>query len=669
MRKHKIGLLVAKNSFVDEGDGLVRFPGGLVITDDSVQKNGTRYDIPSMDLNDYRGHLTIDHSMSVEGIVGKTFGLAKRSRDVVIEGIQFALSENPMARLAYNLLTGGFLTDFSIETIGDPPDAEGVYRNARLINLSAVTIGNNDSATINTLVLNTIEQAKKDGLDTSELEQRVLKDFNVEQNHSEDKENGMTYKTVKNSRDFSVKVSYKNAAGDDVENQLNPGESVDVPEDQAGDVAEQIKDAEAPKSDEADEKQDADNSVAAMEKVMNKIVAPIMDKIEAIEKNGFDKAAKEPGFIPSKNAAGTNAAIRKQDWRQRAGEQINAGWEMLKSHSQEAAKKLRDINSVHLEMLQEKGVVSNSLTISDFGNFVISPELLSEIEGFRSDYSSLLAATPFRDTLSTQFAWLKRSGDVNMQEVEMCDDDADGNLKPISEYSAGINTANMHELAAVTPVCNAATRFLAADLLGDVSQGYRTDYDRKKAQLVIARLQQAVNSNGNSVQYATTSNTAALQSWLNTMGEVSEVAMNGTYIFSYATYVQLLSRAIAAGISGPLSALFTTGNQQSILGRPYIVVPNDLMPALDTATTRTFVIEGSNVTINKAVFYADLSSFTGRTSGGLMYDLSTEAAYEDGSTVKSAFQRNELLLRGSFFRNGAIRDTDKVAALAAPGVS
>lgn len=667
MHKNRLGLLVAKNSFVDDGNGVVKFPGGLVITDDSVQKNGTRYDIPSMDLTDYRGHLTVDHSMEVQGIVGKTFGLAKRSRDVVIEGIEFALSENPMARLAYNLLTGGYLTDFSIETIGSPPDAEGVYRNARLINLSAVTIGNNDNATINQLVLNTIEQAKKDGLNTSELEQRVLKDFKVEQNHSEDKESEMKYKTVKNSRDFQVQVSYKNAAGEVVKNELNAGESIDVPEDQAEGVEKQIEDAEAPKE-EADEKE-ADNSISDLEKVINKAVAPLTNKIAELEKNAFNKGAKEPEFAPTKNAAGTNKEIRKQDWRQRVGEQINAGWEMLKSHNADAANKLKTINGVHLEMLQEKGVVSNSLTLSDFGNFVISPELLSEIEGFRSDYSALLAATPFRDTLSTQFAWLKRSGDVNMQEVEMCDDDADGNLKPISEYSAGINTANMHELAAVTPVCNAATRFLAADLLGDVSQGYRTDYDRKKAQLVIARLQQAVNSNGNVVTYATTSNTAALQSWLNTMGEVSEVAMNGTYIFSYATYVQLLSRAIAAGISGPLSQLFTTGNQQAILGRPYIVVPNDLMPALDTATTRSFTVEGSSVTINNAVFYADLSSFTGRTSGGLMYDLSTEAAYEDGETVKSAFQRNELLLRGSFFRNGAIRDTDKVAALAAPGVS
>jgi len=115
--------------------------------------------------------------------------------------------------------------------------------------------------------------------------------------------------------------------------------------------------------------------------------------------------------------------------------------------------------------------------------------------------------------------------------------------------------------------------------------------------------------------------------------------------------------------------LFTTGDQRMILGRPYIVVPNELLPTLNTAETKSFKVEGSSVTINKAVFYVDLSTFTGRTSGGLKYDLSTEAAYEDGETVKSAFQRNELVLRGSFFRGGAVKDTDKVVALGAPGVS
>jgi hypothetical protein len=81
------------------------------------------------------------------------------------------------------------------------------------------------------------------------------------------------------------------------------------------------------------------------------------------------------------------------------------------------------------------------------------------------------------------------------------------------------------------------------------------------------------------------------------------------------------------------------------------------------------VVNGTTVTVSNAVFYVDLANFTGRTSGGLMYDLSTEAAYEDNGTVKSAYQRNELVLRGSFFRGGAILDDNQVSALGAVGIS
>jgi len=90
---------------------------------------------------------------------------------------------------------------------------------------------------------------------------------------------------------------------------------------------------------------------------------------------------------------------------------------------------------------------------------------------------------------------------------------------------------------------------------------------------------------------------------------------------------------------------------------------------LNTAQTKTFVVNGESVTINHAIFYADLSNFTGRVSGGLTYDIATQASYEVGGEVKSAFQRNEIVLRGSFFRGGAFKDETQVAGLRANGVS
>lgn len=668
--KNQLSIHIAENAFSDKGAGLVMFnKSGLVITDDQPQWNGTRYDIPSMNIEGFGGKLTANHSRRIEDIIGRVIGTRKvQNKRVVIDGIQFAIEENAVALYAYNMLKAGYLTDFSIETVGPWPDEEGVYKESSLVGLSAVVVGNNKSAKINEIAANSIEQAKEMGLDTSIVENNFVCYDNSEeqtQNNSNHKEeNEMKYKLITNSRGFAMKVAYQDENGKTVEVVIPAGQSIQVIAEQAAAVEKQINEATEPKPEVTPEP--AKTSSEADNQVMAKLNA-IAEKQEALEKSIFDNGAKEPMFVRS--AKSVKADVNSMGYKQRHAKQINAAWEFLKQGNMAAQRTLQEINSVNLEALQEAGIVENSVTLADFGNFVISPELLKDIEGHRSDFSKLLGQLDWQETLSLQMAWLKRSGDINMQEVEKCDDGNDGNLKPISEYGAGINTANLHELAAVTPVCNAATRFLAVDLLGDVAGGYRNDYDRKRAQLAIARFQQAINSTGNTITYQTSTAAKALESFVNTWSQAAEEIMNGTFIFSMQTYGELVRRLIGAGINGPLAGIFTTGDQPQILGRPYIVVPNELMPALNTATTRTFVVEGQNVTINQAVMYADLSTFKGRTSGGLMYDLSTEAAYEDGESVKSAFQRNELVLRGSMFRNGAVKDEDKVVGLSAPGVS
>lgn len=633
-KSNKYQFSIDKNSFADNGEGVISFPHGLTITDDTEQRNGTKYDIPSMDISEYDGKLTANHSSDIQEIVGRSYGLKKKKgKKVTVDGIKFAVKESALANFTYNMMKGGYITDFSIETYGPWPDEEGVYHDAKLVGLSTVVVGNNKSAKMNALALNSIEQAHKDGLDTSTVEKLYL---------SGDLQNNLQEKMDKKA--------------------INSDEEVKETE------TEEVKEETVEETKTEEPTGDTGMSSEALTKILKEVMVPIQNKLESLEEKVFDKSAKEPAF--KKNTANkfTNE-IGGMNWKERHGKQINLAWDMLKSGNAEAAKQLNDINKFHVEELQKKGIVSNSMTIADFGNFVISPELLSEIQGFRSDFAPLLSKLDYRETLSLQMAWLKRSGDINMQEVENCDDGADGNLKPISEYTASIQQSNLQELAAVTPVCNSATRFLAADLLGDVSAGYRNDYDRKRAQLFIARLEQAVESTGNEVTYATTSDTNALKSWIETWIIAQEEIMNGVFIFNQKTYGELLKRAIGAGISGPLSGLFTTGDQPLIAGAPYIVVPNELLPTLNTAETKSFTVEGATVTVNHAVFYARLDTFTGRTSGGLNFDLSTEAAYEEGGNVKSAFQRNELVLRGSFFRGGAVKNEDMVAALLSPGVS
>lgn len=659
-KANTIALHIQENAIKDAGDGDIEFTGGLTITDETTQHNGTRYDISSMNIDEFRGKVTVDHDDSVEKIVATAKGVKKGKKRVYLEGLKFAIQDSALARFVYNMMKGGFITDFSIETMGPWPDDEGIYYNSNLVGLSIVTVGNNKSATIN-IAKNTIEQAKKDGLDTSLVESQYLNAREADSS-SKNQENEMKFITIKNSRSFAVTLTFKNAAGADTELTLKANATVDVPEAEATSVQNQIDSAEVPVEAKKEETVDVATAVT-------NAVAPLMEKMAAMEKQIFDNGAEEPKFSKGKSARSEDAKLKDTNYMDRHELQINAIIDLKKGYNPESAQMLQAVNKYHRDELVASGKVSNAVTLADFGNFVISPELLTDIEGFRSDFSAILGATQWRETLSLQMAWLKRSGDINMQSVEMCDDGANGNLKPISDYGATMETADLEELAAVTPVCNAATRFLAVDLLADVAQGYRTDYDRKRAQALIVRLQQAVNETGNQVAYNKTSNVTALVSWIQSMALMQEEIMNGTFIFNQQTYGELLGASVAAGISGPLATNFTTGSQGQIAGRPYIIVPNELMPSLNTNQTKSFTVDGSAVTIREGVFYADLGKFKGRVSGGLKYDLSTEAAYEESGTVKSAFQRNEVVLRGSFFRGAAFTDPDMVVGMVAAGIS
>jgi hypothetical protein len=93
------------------------------------------------------------------------------------------------------------------------------------------------------------------------------------------------------------------------------------------------------------------------------------------------------------------------------------------------------------------------------------------------------------------------------------------------------------------------------------------------------------------------------------------------------------------------------------------------MPTINTTETKSFYVHEVAVTIDQAVFYGDLRTFTGRTSGGLKYDVDGSASYEIDGTVYSAYQRNEVVLRGSFFRGGVVKDTSVVASIAAIAIS
>lgn len=165
-------ITIEKNSVsAGKEEDVVNFAEPLAITDDSRQWNMTCYDINTLDISDFDGVVTANHGQNIEDVIGKVVNLRKKGNKILIDGIKFAIKENPLAVLAKNLLLGGFVTGFSIETIGGDPDNDGVWHNHRLCGLSQVARPNNQNAYA--VISNSINEAKNYGLKTDKLERLV----------------------------------------------------------------------------------------------------------------------------------------------------------------------------------------------------------------------------------------------------------------------------------------------------------------------------------------------------------------------------------------------------------------------------------------------------------------------------------------------------------------
>lgn len=415
------------------------------------------------------------------------------------------------------------------------------------------------------------------------------------------------------------------------------------------------EDAEQKEPQETKENKMTDEQINALkEQIKNEILDA---QVEAPAVEETEEEAKEPEV--------------EKNWRKRYNDQIAAAWNAYRLHNIDAAQKLAKINKFNFEEKLAKNEAPEVMTIETADDFVLPYEVDQMIHGKRTNYSAILDAVDYATTDRLTFAYATREGDIDMQNVALCDDGNDGNLKPISTYELKKGVAQMEELAAVTPICDNATKYLAVDILSDVAAGYRNDYDRKLAQLVIVRMQQAVNNSGNTVEMEGETSIAKLVEFIKATTAVSDDVVNGTFVFNAKTKAQLVEYIFSAAAAGELGKdTMTTGEFPTIFGYPYIVVPNDLMPTLGAGDTKSFKAMNNEtgvvdtVTISSPVFYGDLDEFRGKVSGGLKYDISAEAAYEaaDG-TVRSAWQRNELVLRGSFLRGGYIANQGAFAGL------
>lgn len=729
--KNQLQISVSNGSFVDEGDGVISFPNGLTITDDSVMRSGTRYDINSLDVSNYAGQLTGDHVDSLGTLIGKTLGVIKEGNRIAIQGIKYAVKENPYARLAYDLLVGGFSNSFSIETIGPwPNDEDNTYYAHELVGLSQVVVPNNYNAKINQfneIVHNSLERSQQDGLDITGVEQKILSKVKFVKSEAVEEES-----MTKEKNDAPVKeetpvtepteveeVKAEAVETEKVEEATTVEETTEVEENPETEVEAQVEtevkvesEAEASQSEESEEpkeevveeteseeetsevKEDLKEEVkqAAPEKVENKtnkneeipemtaeqiaeIVAsaikPLAEKVEATQElaqNALDSQAKEPEFEEVKEEVVANSYTDMSE-EDLFAKQLNAAVAVERMDSVEGRKTLNEINARNLQALKEAKIVNAAMTVEDLGNFIIGPELYNQVVGVRTNYQKLLEATQWRETNSLEFAWLSRSSDIDMQPVTLgalgdvpSPDTTDDRLKPVSTPTYTPNTDKLEEMAAVTPISINVIKFAAADILADVAEGYRNDYDKKRAQLVIARLQQAVNATSEKHAFDISD---GLLNFAKVVAELSDVTTIGTLVMNSKSLAMIKGAAIDQNHE---SLLLEIG-QGSILGTPFIVVPNDLLPTLNSTDTKTFNVQGVNVTIDQSVFYADLRTFTGRSSGGLKYDVDGSASYEIDGTVYSAYQRNEIVLRGSFFRGGVVKDPSLVASIPAIAVS
>ena len=670
----------------------ILFEPAQEITNGTVQKDGSYYDIATLDIERWNGKLMSNHNTNWQDRLGTVIGKQKdaTSDRVTIAGIRFNRS-HPEAKLAIDMAVDGLL-EFSTGTLGYTED-DGARRNHTMYELSLVGVGNNDYTEQNDSLL---AAAVHNGIDLSKYKLTTAKE-----------NNSMKY-FIYNTNAFAVKVKFKNEAGEDQELEVPASSRVEAPSAEVASEAQgQVDTAKAPEPTQAEKDAQAAADKAAADAAAgnsNGVVSKadfdaLATSLNELKKNMNTPAKPNAGNFVETNSIGTGTGNTMQD----KVKSMNAGQRlfqqiMLERNGQKHSEEFAALNEFNTQELEAKGVV-NAMDDSagSLGGLIPPYELLDKIVQCETNYDQFLAAFGFQDA-GLSYGWNVGIGDIEFAPVGYCAPSAqDG-------FEVGLENRTQERLATHSVICNKVSRFSPVNVVNIVASRYQQAYKRALVAFALAEMQVAVDKrvagwnrasgtdvaadpNG-SLDYPAAGQGAQIALAVSLFTNLADCVQGGTYVMNAQTAAKLILDFNLTGTGDSQSTGGTTrvnnyGALGVALGGTVIVVPNNMLPTLGTASTVTVVRTtegGGNVTIDHAIFYTHTDNWYGVTNGALQFDIDSFGSYEvavtktvtggGGGTVtvvetRSAKQRGETVLFGEMYRGGGILDFRAIGGIKA----
>lgn len=668
----------------------ILFDEPQVITDGTVQKDGSYYDIPSLDIASWNGKVMADHDYSFSKRLGTAIGAQKdlANNRVTIAGIKFSRN-NPEAQLAMDMAVEG-LIEFSTGTLGWTED-DGRRENHQIYELSIVGVGNNDNTHMNEADL--LAVAAQNGIDLSKY------------NLKNKEHNSMKKFRIYNVNAFAAKVKFKNEAGEDQEVEVPANSSAEVetttPQEE---VQKQVDEAQAPAADKpADKPADA----PATNAVSVEDFKQLQTTLNTLVQNMNTPVKPSAGAHEDKNdlGASTNAVkekVKSMNAGQRLYRQI-----MLERNGMKNSEEFAELNAFNTAQLAEKGIAN----VEDFGGSqnamddsagslggLIPPyELLDRIVQCETNYDRFLQVFGFEDA-GLSYGWNIGIGDIDFAPTGYCAPSAQDGVE------VGLENRTQERLATHSVICNKVSRFSPVNVINHVATRYQQAYKRALVAFALAEMQVAVDkrvtgwdrSSGTdiaadpsgSVDYPAAGQAARIEVAVSLFTGLADCVMGGVYVMNAQTAAKLILDFNLTGQGASQSNTGTTfvNNYAALgvaLGGEVVVVPNNMLPTLGTNSTVTVLRStegGGNVTIDHAIFYTSAENWYGVTNGALQFDVDSFGSYEvtvqktvtggGGGTVtvtetRSAKQRGETVLFGEMYRGGGILDFRQIGGVKA----